>query len=135
MRDHRFAEGFRLFINFLEHEVVKTTLLRLLHIPVGMTQFPGDRGEIAVIDSDVLRGNFHDIAVFQNIVVLGILQRCRDVRKDKVLTLSYSCNQRAVLPGAVDAIRMVIKEDRKGIGAFDPGQCSGNRLKGISIIQ
>ena len=121
MGNNGFAEGLGLFIDLLEHEVVKAALLCLFHIPVGMAQLPGNRGEAVVIDMDRLRGDLHNVAVLQDIVVLGVLEGGRNIRENEVLTLAHSGNQRAVLPGAIDTVRMVVKENSKGIGALDPG--------------
>ena len=52
-----------------------SAFLSLFQIPVGVQQLASHRMQLAVIDVDLVRADLDDIAVFEDIVVLGVFQR------------------------------------------------------------
>ncbi len=108
------ANGTRLFVYLLEHEVFKAALLR-------HDRVPGDPLLGRLNDVSVKIGNANrlfredrNLAVAEKKDVARMLQNWRNIGRDKKFTVAQTDNDRRPFANRNDHIRLVDRDDREG---------------------
>ena len=130
----RIAQGLRLVVNFLEHEVRIAALLRSGHLPLDVLRGLAHGRTVCVIElRGVLREHDH-IAVVEIHDAARIRQDGRDIRGDEVLALAEAEDQWTVLLDGDHGIRPVGAEDAERIAALDPAERQADGLHQIVFL-
>ena len=110
-------QGFRLLIDFLEHEMVETAFLQL-----GYRHFQFLHGDLAVLSvqiHDMQRLtllNDRDLIVFQVHEILRVVNDGRSVGGEEIFPIAYSYGHGTALPGGDDARSVSLFHNGNRIG-------------------
>ena len=96
-RRERCTDCFRLFVDFLQHEMLETALFRRLRIPVDLKDFFTDRYSRIIHDGNADLGDHRHLAVAQDISTPRMRDNRRNIRRDEVFTFSKPDDKRIVL--------------------------------------
>ena len=110
---HRVANGARLLVNFLEHEMLEAAFLRHDRIPGdpldrrlhGVAFEVGDAHGVFVDDRDLAVAEKEDVA--------RVLKNWRNVGRDEELAIAETDHDRRTLAHGDDRVRFVGVDDRK----------------------
>ena len=119
IRGDRAADGLRLLVDLLEHEVGVAALLGGGHVPVDVVARLFDRAAVFVKDLDAAPGQDGHLAVLHVRYGARVRDDRRHVRRDEAAPLAVADEKRRVLAGGDDPIRRIGAEDAEGVGPLE----------------
>ncbi len=119
---HRVLDRLRLLEDLLEHEVLESTLLDLVEIPVDAAYALFDSASLEIEDYVPLAGDHAHFAVVQIHDLAGMRENRRRVAGDEILAVANADQQWAALAGANDLVRIVGRDHRDAVCPFDEVQ-------------
>ena len=127
-------DGTGLLVDLLEHEVLVPALLGGGHVPVHMAVFLLDGAHLAVVYPDALSTENGQLAVVQIGDVPCVADDGRHVGGDHVLSLTEAQQQRRILPGAQQTVRVVGADDAQSIGPVHGVEHPDHGLKDVAAV-
>ena len=109
-------------------------LFRRIYIPVNMGRVFLDRLLIHIIKFHGICCHADDLFIFNEINISCVFQDCRYIGCDNTSPLCMTDDQGTVLSHGIKLIRMILKQNTKGIGSLHPVHDLCDRLKRISFI-
>ena len=131
---HGIAQSLGLFIDFLQHEMLKAAFFRCFGIPVNDKHLLADGSAVDILHPNTVCRYRSDFAVTHDKGTARMVDNCRNIGSDKVFTLAQADNQRIILFGADDFIRLVFAHKYQAVGAFDKLQHLFDGFFEISVI-
>ena len=104
---NRVTDSLWLLVDFLEHKVFVATFFGSVDIPVDGDGLFFKRLAVNIAEASVLIGKADDFFIFHIINCPGILQDGGNVGGNEFSGIVYANDQRAVLAGGVDVMRMI----------------------------
>ena len=104
---NRVTDSLWLLVDFLEHKVFVATFFGSVDIPVDGDGLFFKRLAVNIAEARVLIGKADDFFIFHIINRPGILQDGGNVGGNEFSGIVYANDQRAVLAGGVDVMRMI----------------------------
>ena len=104
---NRVTDSLWLLVDFLEHKVFVATFFGSVDIPVDGDGLFFNRFAVNIAEARVLIGKADDFFIFHIINCPGILQDGGNVGGNEFSGIVYANDQRAVLAGGVDVMRMI----------------------------
>ena len=111
--------GFRLFKDFLEHEMFVAAFFRSFRIPVYFKYFFRNRIAFSVRYPDAVFFNYGDFTVVHDVGTARIRNNCRDIGSDEVFAFAQTDYERIVFFRADERIRIILAHEHERIGTFD----------------
>ena len=131
---HRVTNGFRLFMNFLEHEMLIAALFCCLSIPCDFKYLLGNGLALAISDLDTVLAYNGKFAVPHDVGTACTGDNRGDIRGDIVLPFAEANDQRVVLLCADKHIRVFTAHKCQSIRPFDTTQNLANSCNEIALI-
>ena len=131
---HGVAQSLRLFIDFLQHEMLKAAFFRCFGIPVNDKYLLADGSAVDILHPNTVCRYRGDFAVAHDKGTARMVDNSRNIGGNKVFTLAKADNQRIILFGADDFIRLVFAHKYQTVGAFDKLQHLFDGFFEISVI-
>ncbi|MPM81834.1 hypothetical protein SDC9_128891 [bioreactor metagenome] len=125
------ANSVRLLHNLLEHEVGVATLFSGRNVPVHGAAGFFHRDKLTVKHVDAPGRHHRDFPVVHIGHVPGVFNHCRHVGGNKIAVLAIAQDQRTVLPGGNQRIRIVGADDAEGIGTLNTPQDAAHGLQHV----
>src|ERR1044071_8028796 len=125
---HRVANGARLLVDFLEHEMLEAALLRHDWIPRDALDRRLHRVALEVYDPNGVAIDDRDFAVAEKEDVARVLQDRGNVRRDEELAVAKTDHDRRALTHGDDRVGLVRVDDRK---REDATQFANRRAHGL----
>ena len=108
-----------------------TALLSRGRIPIHGERAHLSGVPVEVGDDDLLRGQGHDLVLAQLEGIARVLDERGDVRREKVLALADTDDERRVPPGSHDEIGLTRIDRKEGERTFEPPADTAHRLDKI----
>ena len=131
---HGVAQSLGLLIDFLQHEMLKAAFFRCFGIPVNDKHLLADGSAVDILHPYTVCRYRSDFAVAHDKGTARMVDNRRDIGGDKVFTLAQTDNQRIILFGADDFIRLVFAHKYQTVGALDELQHLFDGFFEISVI-
>ena len=110
-----FADCFRLFMDFLQHEMAVAFFFRSVRIPCNVEDISLHRISLFIVYFDFICGHNDHLAVFNQINFFAMFHQCRNIGGNEILALADSCNQRRIFTDCNDFVRVFARHDNKRI--------------------
>ena len=131
---HGIAQSLGLLINFLQHEMLKAALFRCFGVPVNLKHLLADGSAVDILHPYHICCYRSNLAIAHNKGTTRMVDNRRDIRGDKVFTLAQTDNQRIILFGTDDFIRLIFTHKHQAVRAFDKLQYLFDGLFEITVI-
>ena len=112
---HGIAQSLWLFINFLQHEMLKAALFRCFRIPVYNKHLLADGSAVDILHPHAICSYCSNLTIAHDKGTTRMVDNRRDVGSDKVLAFTQTNNQRIILFGADDFIRLVFAHKHQAV--------------------
>ncbi|MNR00777.1 hypothetical protein D3C85_1165610 [compost metagenome] len=100
--------SFRLFMDFFQHEMIKSVLFCCNSIPIDMNHFPRNKVPLNSHQFDRIFCQNGHFTIVKDIYVSCIFENSGNIRTDKVLPFSKSDNKRASLTYSYQFVRLIL---------------------------
>ena len=131
---HSVAHSLGLFIDFLQHEMLKAALFSSLGVPINLENLLADGSAIDILHPHALSGHSRDFAVAHDEGATGVVNNSRNIGGNEVFALAQANNQRIILLSTNNLVRLILAHEHQGIGALDELQNLLDGLFKIAII-
>ena len=81
-------------MNFFQHKMIKSGFFRYYNVPIDMKSFPGNKISFQRHQFDTITGQSRHFAVVKDEHIPSMLENCRNIGSDKVLSFTHSNNER-----------------------------------------
>ena len=129
------AQGLGLLHDLLEHEVLIAALFRRVDLPVNVGDLLFHRLHQVVVALDALPGEHREFPVLHVDDFPGVLDNGGNVGRQELAAVAQAQDQRAVLPGRDDAIRLISADDAQRVGALDAAEHLAHRLEDVALVE
>ena len=130
----RIAQGVRLLVDLLQHEMLITTLLRRRGIHAKLGNLARDRHIVEIADIDGLRRDNRDVVVVEIYHPLRVSNDRRSIGRNDRFAIAHTDHDRAATPRGDDATRLARREHGDAKSSFDLMQGIANRLEKIALV-
>lgn len=131
---YRVAQGFRLLVNFLQHEVGEAAFFRCAGIEIELCHGAGDGHVVQVADLDVIGLDDGDVVVVEINHALGVSENGGGIGGDDGFSFTDAEHDRTAPSRGDDETGLAGGNDGDAKGAFDLVQRIAYGLKQISLI-
>ena len=132
-----FIQHFRLFHDFLHHEVIIAAFFSCCDIPCYMVDFFFDFVTFCIEQCYAIIFQYSDLMFIQQVVISCVFQQSRNIRCDIVFAFAQTNQQGAAFTYCHQCVRVFAAHDTQRICTTDLAQqfsCSGNHVTIIQIV-
>ena len=123
-----------LLVNLFQHEMLIAALFSCLCIPINLKYLLGYRLTTTVGNPNRILLYYSNFTIVNNIGTTSAGNNSRNIRSNKVLSLTQANNQRIILLGANQGIRIMLGHENDRIGTLNLLQNLANSILEITII-
>ena len=118
----RVGDGRALLVDLLEHERLIAALLDNVVVPVDARRGDGQALARRAEEAHVLGAEHRDLTFLEHADLAGVIEECRDRRRDELLVLADADDQRALAAGADKQVGVVCAHRDEGEVAVELSQ-------------
>ena len=131
---HGFPDGFRLFVNLLQHEMFETAFFGCFRIPGDVVDLLVDGVAVQVLDLDGILRDDGDFAVAHDVRAARMPDDGRNIGGDEVFPVAEADDQRIILLGADQFVRFVGAHEDQRIGTVDLAQDFLDGAQEVAVV-
>ena len=113
-----FYKHFWLFKNFFFHKILISTFRSSFQIPLNMSYISFYLISVYIHNFYRVFFYFHNFIIFNQVYIPSIFQNCRNIRRNKVFSLSKPYNKWTFLSCRNNSVRLVYRHNPKCIRTF-----------------
>ncbi len=123
-----------LLVDLLEHEGLVAALFGALVVPVELDRLVRDLGAVTAREGRSGGRDLDDVAVIGELHEAGLTQERRCVRGEEHLTPADTDDERCLVPGRDEHVRVVVVDDDEGEVALELVECLPHRLGEVAFV-
>ena len=131
---HGLADGLRLFVNLLQHEMLEAALFRRFGIPRDVVDFLIDGIAVQVFNPDRVLRDDGNLPVAHDIRAARMANNRRNIGRNEVFPFAQADDQRIVFFGGDELVRLVGAQEDQGVGPVDPADYFLDRAQEIPVV-
>ena len=127
-------ESLRLFVDFLQHEVVEAALFSCFSVPIDDKDLLADGIAVHIGNPYVILLDDSDFTIIHDVRIAGIAEDGRDIRGDIVFAFAEANDEGIILLAADNLIRFSLAHEYERIGAAQAFEDLADRARKIAVV-